>query len=80
MGQKVKINEENRFSTFVKSKKSDAYRDLEAWQQWFSKRGIQAVIASTSSGYALYREGLIEVDIHDDSSTGESGKDSSRAA
>lgn len=71
MGHKVKINEENRFSTFVKSKKSEAYRDLEAWQQWFTKRGIPSVIASTSSGYALYREGLIEVDIHDDSSTGE---------
>ena len=69
MGQKVKITEDNRFSTFVKSKKSDAYRDLEAWQQWFSKRGIPAIIASTSSGYALYRDGLIEVDIHDDSSS-----------
>ena len=80
MGHKVKINEENRFSTFVKSKKSDAYRDLEAWQQWFSKRGIPAVIASTSSGYALYREGLIEVDIHDDSSSAESSKADSRAA
>ena len=77
MGQKVKISEENRFSTFVKSKKSDAYRDLEAWQQWFGKRGIPAVIASTSSGYALYRDGLIEVDIHDDSSSGDS---SSKAA
>jgi hypothetical protein len=69
MGQKVKISEENRFSTFVKSKKSDAYRDLETWQLWFSKRGITAIIASTSSGYALYREGLIEVDIHDDSNS-----------
>jgi hypothetical protein len=69
MTHKVKVSEENRFSTFVKSKKSEAYRDLEAWQQWFAKRGIPAVIASTSSGYALYREGLIEVDIHDESST-----------
>jgi hypothetical protein len=77
MGQKVKISEENRFSTFVKSKKSEAYRDLEAWQQWFGKRGIPSVIASTSSGYALYREGLIEVDIHDESSTGDA---SSKAA
>lgn len=69
MGHKVKVTETNRFSTFVKSKKSDAYRDLETWQQWFGRRGIPAIIASTSSGYALYREGLIEVDIHDDSST-----------
>lgn len=72
MGHKVKVTETNRFSTFVKSKKSDAYRDLETWQQWFGRRGIAAIIASTSSGYALYREGLIEVDIHDDSSTSSS--------
>lgn len=72
MVHKVKITEENRFSTFVKSKKSEAYRDLETWQQWFGKRSIPSVIASTSSGYALYREGLIEIDIHDDSSTGDS--------
>lgn len=65
----VRITEENRFSTFVKSKKSEAYRDLEMWQKWFATRGIGSVIASTSSGYALYREGLIEVDIHDESST-----------
>jgi hypothetical protein len=78
MGNKVKITEENRFSTFVKSKKSEAYRDLEAWQQWFGKRGIPSIIASTSSGYALYRENLIEVDIHDDSTT--SAEDSSKAA
>lgn len=69
MGHRVKVTEENRFSTFVKSKKSEAYQDLESWQRWFTKRGIPAVIASTSSGYALYRDGLIEVDIHDDSST-----------
>jgi hypothetical protein len=69
MASKVKIKEENRFSTFVKSKKSDSYRDLEAWQQWFGQRGIPSVIASTSSGYALYREGLVEVDIHDESSS-----------
>jgi len=80
MVQKVKITEENRFSTFVKSKKSEAYHDLENWQQWFGKRGIQSVIASTSSGYALYREGLIEVDIHDESSTSASEDSSSRAA
>lgn len=78
MGHKVKVTETNRFSTFVKSKKSDAYRDLETWQQWFGKRGIPAIIASTSSGYALYREGLIEVDIHDESSS--SGSSETRAA
>ncbi|MBK7994004.1 MAG: hypothetical protein IPK14_11460 [Blastocatellia bacterium] len=65
----VAITETNRFSTFVKSKRSDDYRDLVAWQQWFVQRGIPAVIASTSSGYALYRQGLIEVDIHDTETT-----------
>jgi hypothetical protein len=67
MGQMVKICEENRFSTFVKSKKSEGYRDLERWQRWFAERGIPSIIASTPSGYALYRNGLIPVDIHDDS-------------
>jgi len=65
----VAITENNRFSTFVKSKRSDDYRDLVAWQQWFIQRGIPAVIASTSSGYALYRQGLIEIDIHETEST-----------
>lgn len=71
---RIKVTEANRFSTFVKSKKSEAYKDLEAWQKWFTKHGIPAVIASTSSGYALYREGLIEVDIHDDSSSDDKSK------
>jgi hypothetical protein len=66
MGQ-VRVTEENRFSTFVKSKKSEGYRDLEHWQKWFANRGIQSIIASTPSGYALYRDGLIPVDIHDES-------------
>ncbi|MBL8150801.1 MAG: hypothetical protein JNN15_12825 [Blastocatellia bacterium] len=65
----VPIVESNRFSTFVKSKRSDDYRDLLAWQQWFVQRGIPAVIASTSSGYALYRQGLIEIDIHETETT-----------
>ncbi|MBI4751172.1 MAG: hypothetical protein HY774_22060 [Acidobacteria bacterium] len=64
---KIHVTEENRFSTFVKSRKSEAYRDLEAWQRWFADRGIPSIIASTPSGYALYRDGLVEVDIHDES-------------
>lgn len=70
----VPIIEANRFSTFVKSKRSEDYRDLLAWQQWFTKRGIPSVIASTSSGYASYRPGLIEVDIHETETTSKNKK------
>ncbi len=63
----VKIVEKNRFSTFVKSKKSESYAHLQSWQEWFNQRGIPAIIASTSSGYALYRNGLIEINIKADS-------------
>ncbi|MDW8217820.1 MAG: hypothetical protein RML57_09530 [Acidobacteriota bacterium] len=64
---RIKLTEENRFSTYVKSRNSPQYRDLEKWQQWFASRGIPSVIACSRSGYALYREGLLPVDIHDDS-------------
>jgi hypothetical protein len=64
---RIKLTEENRFSTYVKSRNSPQYRDLEKWQQWFASRGIPSVIACSRSGYALYREGLVPVDIHDDS-------------
>lgn len=63
---RIKLTEENRFSTYVKSRNSPQYRDLEKWQQWFASRGIPSVIACSRSGYALYREGLLPVDIHDD--------------
>ncbi|MFQ3581984.1 MAG: hypothetical protein SNJ67_05905 [Chloracidobacterium sp.] len=64
---RIKLTEENRFSTYVKSRNSPQYRDLEKWQQWFASRGIASVIACSRSGYALYREGLLPVDIHDES-------------
>ncbi len=64
---RIKLTEENRFSTYVKSRNSPQYRDLEKWQQWFASRGIPSVIACSRSGYALYREGLLPVDIHDES-------------
>ncbi|MGQ9896628.1 MAG: hypothetical protein ACUVR8_03565 [Acidobacteriota bacterium] len=68
---RIKLTEENRFSTYVKSRNSPQYRDLEKWQQWFASRGIPSVIACSRSGYALYREGLLPVDIHDDSPASE---------
>lgn len=59
----VAITEKNRFSIIVKSKHERNYKALVNWEQWFNQRGIPATIVKTSSGYALYREGLIEVDI-----------------
>lgn len=64
--KRIQATEKNRFSTFVKSRNSEQYRDLEKWQKWFTGRGIPSVIICTRSGYALYREGLTEIDIHDD--------------
>ncbi len=68
---RIKLTEENRFSTYVKSRNSPQYRDLEKWQQWFASRGIPSIIACSRSGYALYREGLLPVDIHDESPAAE---------
>ena len=67
--QKIPIREINRFSVFVKGKNTREYENLLVWQQWFTKRGIPSVVAVTNSGYALYREGLIEVDIKDENLT-----------
>ncbi|OYT71926.1 MAG: hypothetical protein CFK52_06730 [Chloracidobacterium sp. CP2_5A] len=71
---RIKLTEENRFSTYVKSRNSPQYRDLEKWQQWFASRGIPSVIACSRSGYALYREGLLPVDVHDESPAGNGAK------
>ncbi len=73
---RIKLTEENRFSTYVKSRNSPQYRDLEKWQQWFASRGIPSVIACSRSGYALYREGLLPVDIHDESPASAEGNGS----
>lgn len=57
----LKSTEENRFSVFVKSKDSPDYAALEQWRRWFLDRGIPAQIKCVKSGYALFREGLVEV-------------------
>lgn len=63
----IKICEENRFSRFVKgTRESLEFKALIRWQQWFIKRGIGAVITKNYSGYALYREGLIDIPLHDE--------------
>lgn len=58
----VEPKEENRFS-ILQDQKSDLYE----WRDWFLSRGIPAEIHMKDSRYALYREGLIEIDIHKDS-------------
>lgn len=63
----IALTEANRFTNFVKSKRSEDYQDIENWRKWFLKRGIPCTIYLTTSGYAVYREGLIEVDIHEES-------------
>lgn len=72
MSSKIQITESNRFSIVVKNKKDPRYPALEAWQKWFTQRGIPSVIARTISpqrqgGIALYREGLLQIDINDNS-------------
>ncbi len=62
----IPINDDNRFSRFIKSRKSEDYQDLVTWQQWFASRGIASVIHGNSSGYALYRQGLIKIELHND--------------
>lgn len=57
----IQITEFNRFSTFVKSEKDPKYNLLIRWQSWFAQRKIPSIIARTSSGIALYRNGLIPV-------------------
>ncbi len=67
MDSNIKIEDINRFSTWVRKKDSDHYRVLESLCASFNNRGIPAVIVNGSSGYALYREDLIVVDIDDSS-------------
>ncbi len=56
-----KATERNRFSTYVKRKDSPDYRILEEWCAWFNRRGIPAQIKCVQNGYALFREGLVDV-------------------
>ena len=63
----VEINDRNRFSVFVKTKKEPEYKLLYVWQEWFLTRGIPALIHQSTSGFALYREGLIlDGDMYDE--------------
>lgn len=55
----IAITEDNRFSLFVKSRYSKQYSDLVAWVEWFKKRGINAVLVGSSTGFAVYRDGLL---------------------
>jgi hypothetical protein len=57
----VQLIEENRFTVFVQNRESQDFQILERWAEWFGARGIQARILWSSKGFALYREGLIDV-------------------
>lgn len=59
----IKVTEANRFSVFVKSPYDPDFDRLLGWVSWFKQRGIPAIIGQGHSGYAVYRDGLIPVDI-----------------
>jgi hypothetical protein len=73
---RIKAIEANRFTIYVKAKDSDDYRMLERWSAWFTERGIPCVIKCTRSGYALYREGLLETTPQDPPPPSSSREDS----
>ena len=60
-GEQVRPTEENRFTVFVQTRESPDFKILEHWAEWFGTRGIRAEILSGPKGFALYREGLVEV-------------------
>lgn len=52
------VRECNRFTGFVKSRRSPEYAILQRWLEWFHQRGVPAVIAASAGGYAVYRAGV----------------------
>jgi phosphopantetheinyl transferase (holo-ACP synthase) len=57
----IDIIEVNRFSEYIKPKDKDGMTALTRWQEWFKSRNIQSVISLTDKGFALYREGMIDI-------------------
>jgi accessory colonization factor AcfC len=60
-GDRVPITEETRFSTFVDENNGDGFVTLCTWLDWFRSRGKRAALVLTTSGYAVFREGLLPV-------------------
>lgn len=57
----VRPIEENRFTVFVTTRESPDFEILERWAAWFGARGIRARILWSPKGFALYREGQVDV-------------------
>lgn len=57
----IEICDENRFTKYVRHK-----ADLDCWRDWFVQRGIPYVIVNNNGGYAIYRNGLIPIDLDDE--------------
>lgn len=61
-GDRVPITEETRFSTFISKTADEAeVTALYNWLCWFRARGKRAALVLTTSGYAVFREGLLPV-------------------
>ena len=61
-GDRVPITEETRFSTFISKTADEAeFAALYNWLCWFRGRGKRAALVLTTSGYAVFREGLLPV-------------------
>lgn len=63
----IEICEANRATIYVRgSKDSDGYKDLLKWLAWYNSRGMHAVLVVTTNGWAVYRNNLVTIDIHND--------------
>ena len=60
--QGVRVTEENRFSHFVHPHDVEGMAALHKWLGWFQKDGIASVLLLMDKGYALYREGMVDLD------------------
>lgn len=60
-GDRIPITEETRFSTFVDENNGGGLVALYNWVRWFRGRGKRAALVLTTSGYAVFREGLLPV-------------------
>jgi hypothetical protein len=57
----IQIVDKNRFSAFVKPRDKEGMAALASWLDWFKRNQISSVIVLTDKGFALYREGMIDI-------------------